>query len=97
MRALLWSGSTRKTPHCGVLLAQNDTVGVGLLARGSAVTKEEPRRKMSKQKSTPGGAFSFLKETKSRHRRVWNPPVAVWNQSEAMNGIKPTNMQPQRG
>jgi hypothetical protein len=52
---------------------------------------------MSKQKSTPVGAFSFVKETKSRHRRVWNPPVAVWNQSEAMNGIKPTNMQPQRG
>jgi hypothetical protein len=54
-------------------------------------------RYKKKQKSTPRGAFSFVKETKSRHRRVWNPPVAVWNQSEAMNGIKPTNMQPQRG
>ena len=38
MRALLWSGSTRKTPHRGVLLAQNDTLGRGLLAGGSAVT-----------------------------------------------------------
>jgi hypothetical protein len=38
-----------------------------------------------------------VKETKSRHRRVWNPPVAVWNQSEAMNGIKPTNIQPREG
>ena len=35
VRALLWSGSTRKTPHCGVLLAQNDTLGRGSLAGGS--------------------------------------------------------------
>ena len=90
MRALLWSGSTRKTPHCGVLLTQNDTVGGGLLAGGSTVTKRS-------KKAPRGVLFEVVKETKSRHRRVWNPPVAVWNQSEAMNGIKPTNMQPREG
>ena len=48
MRALLWSGSTRKTPHCGVLLAQNDT-GSRRLTRGK-----------SKQKAIPGG-MAFLR------------------------------------
>ena len=49
VRALLWSGSTRKTPHCGVLLAQNDTLDLAF-SQGTLPTTK-------KAKSTPGGAF----------------------------------------
>ena len=97
MRALLWSGSTRKTPHCGVLLAQNDTLDLAC-SRGARRYKGRTSPQDEQAKKHPVGCFfAAVKETKSRHRRVWNPPVAVWNQSEAMNGIKPTNIQPREG